>query len=303
MDSSRLVNEASGCSNRGAGDVADVHNYPPRAYPSSPYQAFACGEYGGIGYQLDGHIWNPEDLMQYVTINNEKEYLGMYSKFTDMLTEFKTNQGLSAAVYTEITDVEIELNGIMTYDRVMKVVAEQIAKANHQVIHEIWYSYDIVPFAKNADKIWHYTIEKPSPGWMETDSWDSGKAGSGSPGTPGAINGTSWTSPEIWLRRDFELGNLSKINLDNLRLKIHHDDESVVYFNGIKAAELDGFTSSYVNVKISQEARKALISNGTNVIAIHCKQHSGGEYIDAGFSIATGNKALPKSTLEKVKGK
>ncbi|QDH79883.1 glycoside hydrolase family 2 [Echinicola soli] len=304
LDPSRVVNEASGGTNHGAADVADVHSYPPPAYAQSPYQATVCGEYGGIGYQLDDHIWNPDDLMQYVTIDNEEEYVAMYDDFADMLVQFKTNQGMSAAVYTEITDVEIELNGIMTYDRVMKVDPKKIARINQKIIEEKSHIYPLVLTAKEQDIDWQYTFSKPKDGWEKMDfeatGWKIGQGGFGSKGTPGAINGTTWQSEDIWLRRSFELGNIGKINLDDIRLRIHHDDECVVYINGVKAAELEKWTSSYTTTTISDEAKNALVANGTNVIAIHCKQDIGGQYIDAGLSIATGDKALSAKTLESV---
>ncbi|GGF38144.1 glycoside hydrolase family 2 protein [Echinicola rosea] len=304
LDPSRVVNEASGGTNHGAADVADVHSYPPPAYAHSPYQATVCGEYGGIGYQLDDHIWNPDDLKEYISINNEEEYMDMYGDFADMLVQFKTNQGLSAAVYTEITDVEIELNGIMTYDRVMKVDPQKIARINQKIIEDKSHVYTLVPTAKEQNTDWQYTLAKPMDGWEEMDfeatGWKTGKGGFGTKGTPGAINGTTWQSDDIWLRRSFELGNIRKINMDDIQLRIHHDDECVVYINGVKAAELENWTSSYTTTTISDEAKRALVANGTNVIAIHCKQNTGGQYIDAGLSIVTGNEALSSKILESI---
>ncbi|WP_200978952.1 glycoside hydrolase family 2 protein [Echinicola sp. 20G] len=306
LDPFRLVNEASGGGDRETGDVYDLHSYPPPVAPESYFRATACGEYGGIGYQLGDHIWNPDDLMQYVSVKDEEEYMEMYTDFTRMLTEFKTNQGLSAAVYTEITDVEIELNGIMTYDRILKVDAEKIAKANQQLINDDLYIYSLVSTAETDNIYWHYTTSQPAQGWMKADfnsnAWERGIAGFGSKGTPGARNGTNWNSDDIWLRREFELGDISKIDQENLRLRIHHDDECMVYINGVLAAELEGFTTGYVNVEITDEAKKALQSKGENVMAIHCKQHIGGQYVDAGLSIATGSKSLSKVVLDRVQG-
>ncbi|GAB3647055.1 glycoside hydrolase family 2 TIM barrel-domain containing protein [Echinicola sediminis] len=304
MDPSRLVNEASGGGDRGEGDVMDYHSYPPPVAPTSANRATACGEYGGIGYQMDDHLWNPNDLMQYVSVKDDEEYFGMYNRFADMLVDFKTNQGLSAAVYTEITDVEIELNGIMTYDRIMKIDPAVMAKTNQKIIHDQSYSYVLEPTAKDAEKEWKYTTTSPASNWMERDfnaaSWSTGKAGFGAPKTPGAINGTDWRTDNIWLRREFELGNLSKIDRDQIRLRIHHDDECVVYINGVKAVELSGFTSDYINVEISEEAKKSLKSNGSNVMAIHCKQDIGGQYIDAGLSLSTGDSPISLTTLDKI---
>ncbi|RYE06813.1 MAG: glycoside hydrolase family 2, partial [Sphingobacteriales bacterium] len=182
LDQSRIVNEASGWKNEGAGDVYDLHAYPPPTCPESDYQATACGEFGGIGYQFDDHLWNPKDLMQYVMIKNEKDYLKMYDDFSTMLTKFKTNKGLSAAVYTEITDVEIELNGILTYDRILKADANKIYQSNQKVIHqEIYeYIYPVLQTAENAAKKWQYTTTVPATNWMSkgfsTAAWQTGAA-------------------------------------------------------------------------------------------------------------------------------
>lgn len=304
LDASRLVNEASGWTNMGAGDVADVHAYPPPVSPASNFQATACGEYGGIGYQLDGHLWNPKDLMQYVTVKNEKEYLGMYDNFATMLSQFKTNEGLSAAVYTEITDVEIELNGIMTYDRILKVDSKKIAASNRKAIHDNSYIYNLLSTAEKAETVWQYTTTAPAKDWIKTgfdaSAWKKGKAGFGTEGTPNAINGTHWNSNDIWLRREFNLGDISKINTGNISLRIHHDDECIVYINGVQAADLPGFTSGYVTVAISPEAKKALKKNGKNVMAIHCKQHTGGQFIDAGLSLIGNSKPIAETILKKI---
>ncbi|MGQ8336645.1 glycoside hydrolase family 2 protein [Sunxiuqinia sp. A32] len=306
MDPSRLVNQASGGTHVGAGDVLDYHAYPPPTSPQSAYQATACGEYGGIGYSIEGHIWNPDDLMQYITMENEEEYIKLYDDFTTMLTKFKTNKGLSAAVYTEITDVEIEMNGIMTYDRVLKVDPQLIYKSNQKVINEEMYEYiyDVLPTAETVKKEWQYTLSAPADGWMKKDfdasSWKTGKAGFGSANTPGAYLGTEWTTNQIWIRQEFELGDLSKIDMSKLVLRVHHDEDCDVYINGVKAAAIPRWSSDYVNVEISAEAKEALVMNGKNTIAIHCNQTTGGQFIDAGLSIIAKDKPLSEKVLKGI---
>lgn len=307
LDKSRLVNEASGWSNKGAGgDVYDLHSYPPPVAPESVYMATACGEYGGIGYQKDDHLWNPDDLMKYVMIDTDEEYLNMYNDFTTMLTKFKTNNGLSAAVYTEITDVEIELNGIMTYDRVMKVDPKDIYKSNQMVINEEMYEYiyEVLPTAEASKRTWKYTLDTPAADWMKKDfndaSWKEGTAGFGSADTPGAHVGTTWNSNNIWVRQEFELGDLSSIDMDKLFLRIHHDEDAEVYINGVLAASVPRWSSDYVNVAISDAAKDALVHNGKNTIAISCKQQEGGQYIDAGLSIISQDKPVSASKLKKA---
>ncbi|MDA3852914.1 MAG: hypothetical protein PF444_01535, partial [Bacteroidales bacterium] len=114
IDPSRLINQASGGSFAGVGEILDVHSYPPPSCPKSDTQILACGEYGGIGYSIPNHIYKLG--FGYVMVNSGQELLDMYSGFADQLMQFKTNNGLSAAVYTELTDVETELNGFLTYD-------------------------------------------------------------------------------------------------------------------------------------------------------------------------------------------
>jgi hypothetical protein len=116
-----------------------AQRYPPAGFLRGSCgdwkaQANACGEFGGIGYQPFAKVWNNKDFTQYVTMKNEKDYPGLYDKFATMLANFRTNKGLSAAVYTEITDVEIELNGLMNYDRVLKAGPQKIRQSNLKAI-------------------------------------------------------------------------------------------------------------------------------------------------------------------------
>ncbi|WP_207532104.1 sugar-binding domain-containing protein [Desertivirga arenae] len=301
LDPTRLVNQASGGSHYGVGDVMDIHSYPPPDVPAaSATQTLACGEYGGIGFIIPGHTWKTGPT--YIMIDNEKEYLNLYDQFANDLTQYKTNNGLSAAVYTEITDVEIELNGLLTYDReVIKGSIDKIRASNERAIKGNIYLRDILANAKSDAKIWKYSFSKPFSNWFSKEfndqNWQSGKGGFGKEGTPGAVIGTPWTTSDIWLRHEFRVGDLSKINKDELMLSIHHDDECEVYINGVKAADIKGFTPKYTLVAIEDGAKKALVSNGKNVIAIHCHQTIGGQFIDAGLTLMSkkdSNTSLAK---------
>ena len=287
IDPSRLVNQASGGEWFNTGDILDLHSYPAPGCPQSTSQALVCGEYGGVGYKIAGHLWN--DGFGYVMANNEAELLKYYDDFIDQLTMFKTNKGLSAAVYTEITDVEIELNGLMTYDRLVKADIEHIKQANQKVIEQNIYVTEVVPSAEKQAQNWQYTTTKPPQDWYLTNyddsGWKTGTAGFGTDGTPGAVVRTIWNTSDIWIRREFNPGDLSAINTENLVLNIHHDEDCEIYINGIPAATTTGWTTSYVIVPMSNSAKKAIKSNSQNTIAIHCKQTGGGQYIDAGISL------------------
>jgi hypothetical protein len=306
LDPYRVVNEGSGGTNIGVGDINDIHAYPPPASPKSEHQALVCGEFGGIGYQK-GTLWNPNDLMEYVKVNNEKEYFGLYEDFATMLTKFKSNKGLSGAVYTEIADVEIELNGIMNYERQLKIDANHMYKVNQSVIHDniFEYVYDVFPTAENISSKWQYTTKEPGNDWIKKNfddsKWETGYSGFGTKDTPGGIHATEWNTSEIWLRKEFELNNLNSNLLDQLKLRVHHDEDCEIYINGILAAKLDNYTSTYQNMEISKEAKNALQLNGKNIIAIYCKQKTGGQYIDAGLTIVSDKKLKLNKALQQPK--
>jgi hypothetical protein len=293
LDPSRLINQASGGDHFGVGDFLDIHSYPPPAVPFSNKQVLACGEYGGIGYIIPNHTWKVGDT--YIMINNKKEYTDLYDKYADDLTLYKTNMGLSAAVYTEITDVEVELNGLMTYDReVIKGGIDKIYASNYKVIHDNVYIKEVLPSSQKEARTWKYTTDAPEGEWFGAPfndaSWKSGSAGFGTRGTPGGNIKTIWNTNNIWMRQEFTLGNLSATEKDKLALYIHHDEDCEVYINGVKAASISGYSSAYTIVPMNAEGRAAIKPNGKNIIAIHCKQTKGGQYIDAGLSILSNIK-------------
>ncbi len=142
----------------------------------------------------------------------------------------------------------------------------------------------VLPTAQESRVTWRYTTSKPAAGWFapgfDASPWKEGRAGFGTRGTPGARVGTVWDTSDIWLRREFEMPTGS---FSDLQLVIHHDEDAEVYINGVLAATLAGFTTDYEAAPLGPEA-KAAVKPGKNVIAIHCKQTGGGQYIDAGFA-------------------
>lgn len=138
FDPSRLVNPASGGNHYRLGDMLDLHNYPgPEMYLYDAERATVLGEYGGIGLPLEGHLWMPDNNWGYIKFKNSKETTEEYIKYArELITMAKT--GFSAAVYTQTTDVEGEVNGFMTYDReVDKMNIPEVRKVNEEVIRAI----------------------------------------------------------------------------------------------------------------------------------------------------------------------
>jgi hypothetical protein len=141
----------------------------------------------------------------------------------------------------------------------------------------------VVAGADRTPSEWAYTTNDPGAGWeqpgFDDSGWARGKSGFGTEGTPGAIVGTAWSSDRIWLRRTV---NLTDSDLNGLRLWVHHDEDADIYLNGVLAARLHGFVTEYADVEISPSARAAL-RPGVNTLAVHCRQTTGGQYIDVGL--------------------
>ena len=133
-DPSRLVNAASGGNHFMTGDVLDLHHYPtPKMYLYDAYRVNVMGEYGGIGWPLEGHLWEPDRNWGYIRFNSSSELTDEYVKYAEMLYDMIA-RGFSGAIYTQTTDVEIEVNGLMTYDRkVIKPDAERIRAINLKI--------------------------------------------------------------------------------------------------------------------------------------------------------------------------
>ncbi|PSR53854.1 beta-galactosidase [Adhaeribacter arboris] len=119
-DPSRLVNSASGGNFHDVGHILDLHNYPSPAMPRADLfgakQVIVLGEFGGLGLPLTGHTWQQKDNWGYQSFKNAEDLFKRYAPFMDIMTDL-IKRGLSAAVYTQTTDVEVEVNGLMTYDR------------------------------------------------------------------------------------------------------------------------------------------------------------------------------------------
>ena len=134
-DPGRLINPASGGNHYRTGDMLDLHNYPePEMYLYDAERATVLGEYGGIGLPLEGHLWKPDNNWGYIRFKNSRETTEEYIKYARELKNL-AKAGFSAAIYTQTTDVEGEVNGFMTYDRkVDKMNIPEIRKANEEVI-------------------------------------------------------------------------------------------------------------------------------------------------------------------------
>jgi len=131
LDPTRLVDSASGWADRRVGDMHDIHSYPGPASPEPEAgRAIVLGEFGGLGLPVSGHTWQDEENWGYRSYKNPDELTAAYEELIKKLFPMIA-KGLSAAVYTQTTDVEVEVNGLMTYDRALiKMTPAEVVRIN-----------------------------------------------------------------------------------------------------------------------------------------------------------------------------
>lgn len=139
QDPSRIVNSASGGNFAYTGHMLDIHNYPDAAMPDPQIfgkdYILALGEFGGLGLPVDGHTWQQKDNWGYQSFKSKEELKKRYEEVVANLAKL-IPLGLSAGVYTQTTDVEVETNGLMTYDRKVIKISESDLKDIHQKLYD-----------------------------------------------------------------------------------------------------------------------------------------------------------------------
>jgi hypothetical protein len=295
LDPTRLVNNASGWTDQKAGDMYDTHDYPgPGSRAPEENRAAVNGEFGGVTMSVEGHRWTKSSTMGYGSVlNNSWLATKHYQALLQKAYALKEERGVSAFIYTQITDVEQEINGLLTYDRaVVKLDQKIVAAANQGEFPPLppnpnpeW-----LPTSSDEPVNWNYTTDQPADNWFAPDfdaaAWKTGPAVFGH-----NISGkrTEWTGADIWIRREFQVTGEIPAPL-NLLLK--HDEDAEVYINGILAGKAAGYVDDYAIVPMSPEAQASLKA-GRNVIAAHCHNTVGGQGIDVGIAKAAQPPASP----------
>lgn len=285
LDASRLVNSATGGVDKGFGDVNDVHNYPgPGSQAPEPHRAAANGEFGGITENVEGHRWNQDKFGYGATLQSRWLASKRYQLLLKMAYQLSKETGTSAFVYTQLSDVEQEINGILTYDRAAVKFDPAILKSANQGAfpplppnpHP-----EYLPTSEDEPSTWTYTTEKPADDWMQPEriqsGWQTGQAPFGHDLWMGMR--TQWRSGEIWMRRQFTISAQIPPALD---LKIEYDGEAEVYLNGVQAAKTNGRSNGYTVRPITPAAQTAL-HRGENTLAIHYRHSGNTQSADAGL--------------------
>lgn len=286
-DPTRLVNNASGWTDKGVGSVSDIHVYPGPGVPDmEEKRAAVLGEFGGLGLPVAGHTWLDKGNWGYVKYDSEKAVTDAY---VDLLIKTRglIPLGLCAAVYTQTTDVEIETNGWLTYDRKVWKIDPKRAKEAAMKLYDVKDNMKIlVPPAGVNGASSRYTFTKPGSDWasvkFKDSAWSEGK-GRYTNEDPKVVH-TAWmpANPDIWVRREVTIDSVPA----NAKLFVFHDDDVEVYINGVLATTRKNYTSGFVVYDIEPAALKAL-KKGKNVIAMHCNSTRGGQHLDVGL-VAVG---------------
>lgn len=144
-----------------------------------------------------------------------------------------------------------------------------------------------------SDPAWKYTVSDPGDGWeslsFDDSKWKEGAGGFGDASTPGSRVGTEWLTNDIWIRRIVELESLPA----RPALYMHHDEDAVVFINGKRVSQVDGFVTEYKVTDLTPSAASALKA-GDNLVAVHCHQTGGGQFIDVHIIDANEVPTLPR---------
>src|SRR5262249_23583613 len=145
----------------------------PGSPDPEPKRAAVLGEFGGLGLPVDGHTWEKK-TWGYRNTKDKEDLTRKYERLLRGAWGLKDKKGLSAAIYTQITDVETEANGLLTYDRdVIKVDLERAAAANKGDFSRVPEIEEVVLTSQAKGQTWRYTFTKPDADWFKADFDDS----------------------------------------------------------------------------------------------------------------------------------
>jgi len=295
LDDTRLINAASGWTSYEVADIIDRHNYSEPDLHNNPYneRVSVCGETGGYGFAIDGHIWSRANN-PYASIHSPEELADRYRYFNDRARSL-TPVGINGIVYTQITDVEEEVNGFFTYDRKVDKLALNDSIAGKELKAGIaWLKANslepaILKTAPFGGEYWKYitggiTLNARN-GWntqfdFNDSAWQEGLSGFGQ--GIGICN-TQWNSGRIYLRKIVNIPDIPLDERDKMKFSIFYDEDYEFYINGVLASSNTGYVTGYKLIEITQEAKNAINWGGENLFAISVLQTVGAQYIDLGI--------------------
>ena len=288
-----------------AADLVDRHDYArtPGMFAVNDRRASFLGEFGGVGCRVDGHLWNPKKAWGYGGTGGDTDRTFVQKKFVTLMERVAdlAEDGLAGSVYTQTTDVEGEINGLITYDRkIVKFDAAALAAVHAKVraaAERGAVPHDMVAIFPRLDpnpKAWAWTTTEPGCGWAEPSFADAGWARA-----PGGFGNatmkkdhrhakcvTEWNTPAIWLRRHFTF-DVDMAKIIGAKVEMFHDEDAEVYLNGKLVLSESGYNTNWTSFRIPLDKFAAAVKKGDNVLAVKVTQKVGGQYIDLGLSVDT----------------
>jgi len=291
IDPTRLVIDGSGGPFTGESDMIDIHypSLPAIADPVRPVIFSEATGYEQIG--INAHRWDWSSLEPLT----REEFLGHVRRLglpVEHYEDLRRAGRLQGYMFVQLSDLETELNGMMTYDRVPKIQPQEMAKliAPRETNEDLV----ILPTAEHQPVRWRYTFEKPGRDWAAAEfndvSWKEGESGFGDREAPpermgpyprgGRFPRTQWNSEEIWLRRSV---TLPRIDFAFAYAIFQQRGECELFIDG-KPIQSFWSLETYYPLELAGGASEVLKKPGPHVLAVHAKRHSGRiNYVDVGL--------------------
>lgn len=286
-DPSRLVDAPSGWADRKVGDMIDVHLYPgPGMELPEDGRASVLGEFGGLGWPVEDHLWWDKRNWGYLTYDDKESFR---KEFTSLIENLQglISWGLSAAIYTQTTDVEGEVNGVMTYDReVIKLDKEETRALIEPLYQPWWNKHVIIPDSEHEAQSWQVNFEEPDGNWKNREydgfNWPSHHAPfTAEENNPFLPPSTKWSSEELYARKAFHLKKIP----ERIFIKYYAPKTQVkLYINGQLVKELEdggGRKRHYTHLLLNDITE--YLQPGENILAIEATGTDGVRALDMGL--------------------
>ncbi len=261
-DPTRLVDAPSGWTDRGVGDVNDAHQYPgPGMEPPSANKgrSIVLGEFGGLGLVVKDHIWNPNKRnWGYKTYMENQTLISEYTQLMYNM-ELMVPRGLSAAIYTQTTDVEGEVNGLMTYDREIIKIPEDMLRILHAPLYkEPSGKISFINMQSETDRNKFKVSQAVLKNWLTTSASDKFSDNA----KPFAVK----KGDAVYSYQDFNIADMP----EGLGMKLLGFGDAKVYLNGKLIWQEDKIRTKrhYDDINLSDKIKYLL--PGTNRIAVEC---------------------------------
>lgn len=277
-DPSRLIDSPSGWADRGVGDIIDIHIYPgPGMELPEQNRASVIGEFGGLGWPVEDHLWWNKKNWGYLTYQEQEKF---QQEFQSLITDLQSliGWGLSAAIYTQTTDVEGEVNGLMTYDReVIKLDPAETRDLLAPLYQPWWNKREVVRDSEQKPQEWKVMFEPPKGNWKQSDfndlKWQEAMAPFSIASNPFLPRATEWNSSKLYLRKSFHLDEIPA----NFYIRHFIPGSDVkVFINGQLVEEFTdagGRKRHYTNRELKNAGN--YLQTGKNILAVEVTRQEG----------------------------